>query len=83
MTSIIQITAVTIYATRFNIQQFYFLPPDYIYLDLRENSDYFCIRHWLIDFISKREGLQRGTNTFKYISGKTWFFKWPYHDSGR
>jgi hypothetical protein len=39
---------VTIYTTRFNIQQFYVLPTQCIYVfcvDLRTNSDYFPIQH--------------------------------------
>jgi len=37
-----------IYTARFNIQQFYVLPTQYIYvfcMDLRSNSDYFAIQH--------------------------------------
>jgi len=37
-----------IYTARFNIQQFYVLPTQYIYVfcvDLRSNSDYFAIQH--------------------------------------
>jgi len=38
---------------QFNIQQFYVLPTEYIYVfcvDLRTNSDYFPIQHELTEF---------------------------------
>jgi hypothetical protein len=43
----------TLYTNRFNIQQFYVLPTQCIYVfcvDLRTNSDYFPIQHWLTGF---------------------------------
>ena len=57
---------VTIRTARFNIQQFYVLPTQCIYVfrvDLRTNSDYFPIQHWLTDFYN-RDGvcLLRGTD---------------------
>jgi len=56
-----------------NIQQFYVLPTQYIYVfcvDLRANSDYFTIQHSLAGFY-KRDGvcLLRGTSwIFNYDS---------------
>jgi len=41
-------TVVTICTTKFTIQQFYFLPTQFIYVfcvDLRTNDDYFPIQH--------------------------------------
>ena len=51
---------------QFNIQQFYVLPTHCIYVfcvDLRTNSDYFPIQHYLIDFYN-RDGVRllRGTD---------------------
>jgi len=42
--------------TRFNIQQFYVLPTQCTYVfrvDLRTNSDYFCIQHELTGFYNR------------------------------
>ena len=51
---------------QFNIQQFYVLPTQYIYVfcvGLRTNSDYFPIQHWLAGFCNIDEKcLQRGTH---------------------
>ena len=51
---------------QFNIQQFYILPAQFIYVfyvDLRTNSDYFPIQHQLTGFYN-RDGvcLLRGTD---------------------
>ena len=49
---------------QFNIQQFYVQPTQCIYVfcvDLRTNSDYFPIQHWLV-FIIEMECLLRGTD---------------------
>ena len=56
---------VTICTTRFNIQQFYVLSTQRMYVFcvyLRTNSDYFNIQHWLVGFYN-RDGvcLLRGT----------------------
>ena len=70
---ILLIPVVTIVTTMFNIQQFYVQPTQCIYVfcvDLRTNSDYFPIQHWLTGFYN-REGvcLLRGTDwIFKYNS---------------
>ena len=58
----------------FNIQQFYVLHTERIYVfcvDLRTNSDYFPIQHKLIGFYNgEGECLLRGTDWgFKYSSG--------------
>jgi len=59
---------------QFNIQQFYVLPTQCIYVfcvDLRTNSHYFPIQHYLTGFYN-RDGvcLLRGTDwVFKYNSG--------------
>ena len=48
---------------QFNIQQFYVLLTQCIYVfcvDLKTNSDYFPIQHWLV-FITETECLLRGT----------------------
>ena len=45
---IVQSSVVTLFTIRFNIQQFYVLPTQCIYVfcvDLRTNSDYFPIQH--------------------------------------
>ena len=51
---------------QFNIQQFYVLPTQCIYVfcvDLRTNSDYFSIQHKLTGFYNRdRECFLRGTN---------------------
>ena len=57
---------VTLCTTKFNIQQFYVLPTQCIYVfcvDLRTNSDYFPIQHSLTGFYN-RDGvcLLRGTD---------------------
>ena len=60
---------------QFNIQQFCVLPTQCIYVfcvDLRTNSDYFPIQHWLTGFYN-RDGvcLMHGTDwVFKYNSGR-------------
>jgi len=50
---------------QFNIQQFYVLPTQCIYVfrvDLSTNSDYFPIHYnWLV-FVAKKECLLRGTD---------------------
>ena len=56
----------SLYTSSFNTQQFYVLPTQCIYVfcvDLRTNSDYFPIQHYLIGFYN-REGvcLLRGTS---------------------
>ena len=67
-------TVVTICTAKLNIQQFYVLPTQCIYVfcvDLRTNSDYFPIQHQLTGF-HNRDGvcLLRGTDyIFKYNSG--------------
>ena len=41
---------------QFNIQQFYILPTQCVYLfcvDLRTNSDYFTVQHWLVGFYNR------------------------------
>ena len=50
---------------KFNINQFYVLPTQYVHVlcvDLRTNSDYFTVQHWLVGFYN-RDGvcLLRGT----------------------
>jgi hypothetical protein len=45
---IVQSSVVTLFTIRFNIQQFYVLPTQFIYVfcvDLRTNSDYFTVQH--------------------------------------
>jgi hypothetical protein len=65
---------VNIYATGFNIQQFYILPTQFIYVfcvDLRTNSDHFPIQNCLTG-VYNRDGvcLLRGTDwVFTYSSG--------------
>ena len=47
---------VTICTTKFNIQKFYVLPTQCIYVfrvDLRANSDYFPIQHELVGFYNR------------------------------
>jgi len=60
---------VTICTNRFNIQQFYVLPTQCIYVfcvDLRTNSNYFPTQHWLTGLYNRDgECLQRG---------KSWIF---------
>jgi hypothetical protein len=56
---------------QFNIQQFCVLPTQWIYVfcvDLRTNSDYFTVQHWLFVF-NKRDGMcsLRGTHWSLYI----------------
>jgi len=56
---------VTLHTARFNIQKFYVMPTQCIYvicMDLRTNSDYFPIQHWLAASYN-RDGvcLLRGT----------------------
>jgi len=51
VTLTLQIPVVTICTTSFNIQKFCILPTQCIYVpcvDLRINSDYFLIQHWLV-----------------------------------
>ena len=60
---------------QFNIQQFYVLPTQCIYVfcvDLRTNSDYFTVQHWLLGFYNGDEVcLLRGTDwIFKHNSGQ-------------
>jgi len=55
---------------RVNIQQFYVLPTQCIYVfcvDLRTNSDYFLIQHWLTGFYN-RDGVC-------LLRGADWIFK--------
>jgi hypothetical protein len=58
---------------QFNIQQFYVLPAQCIYVfcvDLRTNSDYFTVQHWLVGFYNWDGGcLLRGTDLSVYNSG--------------
>ena len=59
---------------QFNINQFYVLPTQYIYVfcvDIRTNSNYFTIQHWLTGFCNlDGECLLRGTGwIFNYNSG--------------
>jgi hypothetical protein len=59
-------SVVTVCTTMFNTKQFWILPTQYIdasYTDSGTNSDYFPIRHLLLDF-HNRDGvcLLRGTN---------------------
>jgi hypothetical protein len=69
---------VTICTNRLSLQQFYVLPTHYIdvfCVDLRTNSDYFPIQHYLTGFYN-RDGvcLLRGTDwIFKFSSGQ-WYF---------
>jgi hypothetical protein len=47
---------VTVCTARFNTQQFYVLPTQCVYafcVDLRTNSDYFPIQHWLTGFCNR------------------------------
>ena len=51
-------SVVTICTTRFNIQKCHVLPTQCIYVfcvDLRTNSDYFPIQHYLVGFITETE----------------------------
>jgi len=61
--------------SQFNIQQFYVLPTQCIYVfcvDLRTNSDYFPIQHCLLVFITETECLLRGTDwIFMYNSSES------------
>jgi len=50
---------------QFNIQQFYVLPTQCIYVffvDLRTSSDYFSIQHQMTGFYNGTECLLRGTD---------------------
>ena len=51
---------------QFNIQQFYILPTQGIYVfcvDLRTNSDYFPIQHKRLDFITETESVYCAVRT--------------------
>jgi len=65
---------------QFNIHKFYVLPTQCIYVfcvDLRKNSDYFPIQHWLTGFYKREEVcLLRGTELLcEYNSGKSYTLK--------
>ena len=50
----------------FNTQQFYVLPTQCIYVfcvDLRTNSDYFTIQHWLVGFITEMQRVHWAVRT--------------------
>ena len=65
---------------QFNIQQSYVLPTQRIYVfcvDLRTNSDYCTVQHWLTGFCNP-EGvcLLRGTDwIFSYNGGQSYHLK--------
>ena len=56
---------------QFNIQQFYVLPTQCIYgfcVDLRTNSDYFTVQHWLVGFYNRDAACS--------LSGTDWICKY-------